>query len=104
RAPVLRKLRHGGLDLCIQCLELLAIGLCVGPVGFAAGCIGSAEGLRDVRHIDLGIGHRLPGMGIELAVVMMAVGVLMPVLMTIGGVVMIVLMVFLGVAEQFDAL
>jgi hypothetical protein len=108
RALVLGDLSYGRLDLLFQCLELPAIRFGIGPVGVAAGCIGGTEGVGDILHIDLGIMHRLPCMGIGLAVTM--VPFLMALLrlpgvsfLALGGFILIVVIFFLGVAQHLAA-
>ena len=57
-------------DLLVERLEPSGVGRGVGLVGVAAGSVGGAEGVGDVLHIDLGVGHRLEGVRVDIAMVM----------------------------------
>ncbi len=58
------------LHFALKRVEFLGIGGGIGLVAVATLSVGGAEGVGDVLHIDLGIGDRLEGMRIGLAISM----------------------------------
>lgn len=66
-AVVLGQGCDGTADLGVKRVQIAGIAGRIRLIGGAALGIGGAEGCGDVLHIDLGIRHRLPGMGIMRA-------------------------------------